>query len=391
MDIDVVAAGHICLDIIPAFQGGDQARIAELLTPGKLIDIGVATLATGGSVSNTGLALAKLGMNVRLMGKIGDDYFGKGIIGLLEEYHAGDSMSVVPGAQTSYSVILALPGSDRVILHNPGANHTFTAEDITDALVRRARLFHFGYPPLMRSLFENDGAELVKLFSRVKSYGVTTSLDMALPDEFSEAGQADWPAILQKVLPFVDIFMPSVEEILYMLDRAAYRRLAETATANDPLAGLDMEVLSALGARLLEMGVKVLAIKCGARGYYVRTGNVPDMGAAHPAQLSGWLGRELFAESFHVPAVVSAAGAGDNSVAGFLAAFLRGCTIEDCVRTACAVGAQNVMVPDAVSGVKSWDETREMLMGWTKNRLSAPGKGWVYDDALELWVKSAKK
>ena len=74
----VVVAGHICLDIIPAFRRNTSAPDA-LFAPGALVEIGQAVLSTGGAVSNTGLALHRLGTPVRLMGKIGDDLFGEAV------------------------------------------------------------------------------------------------------------------------------------------------------------------------------------------------------------------------------------------------------------------------------------------------------------------------
>jgi sugar/nucleoside kinase (ribokinase family) len=46
------------------------------LLPGGLVEIGPATLATGGCVANTGRALHRLGISTRLLGKIGDDPLG---------------------------------------------------------------------------------------------------------------------------------------------------------------------------------------------------------------------------------------------------------------------------------------------------------------------------
>ena len=61
---------------------------------------------------------------------------------------------------------------------------------------------------------------------------------------------------------------------------------------------------------------------------------------------------------------------GDSAIAGFLIAFLKGETIEMCLKCACMCGAQNVQVLDAVSGVKKWEQTtREIKSGWNKNEL----------------------
>ena len=151
------------------------------MIPGKLVNMEAASISTGGPVSNTGLALIKLGIDAKLMGKIGDDFFGQGVRTLLKDWHADDAMTVVNGEQTSYTLALAPPGIDRIFLHNPGANNTFRADDINYDFVAKARLFHLGYPPLMRALYSNDGAELVEIFRRAKEAGATTSIDMSLP------------------------------------------------------------------------------------------------------------------------------------------------------------------------------------------------------------------
>ena len=57
----------------------------ELLSPGKLLEVGAADVHTGGSVANTGLAMKKLGADVSLMGKVGKDAFGNMIPGYFEK------------------------------------------------------------------------------------------------------------------------------------------------------------------------------------------------------------------------------------------------------------------------------------------------------------------
>ena len=67
---EVVVAGHVCLDVIPVLSGPAG------LEPGRLLEIGPAEMSTGGAVPNIGLSLHRLGVPVRLMGKVGDDLFG---------------------------------------------------------------------------------------------------------------------------------------------------------------------------------------------------------------------------------------------------------------------------------------------------------------------------
>ncbi|WP_261807702.1 carbohydrate kinase family protein [Paenibacillus sp. N3.4] len=90
-----------------------------MLVPGKLVDVGPAVTATGGAVSNTGLALHRPGIRASLMGKIGDDMFGTVILELLrqQDRRLTEGMIVSGDEHTSYSVVINPPGIDRVFLH----------------------------------------------------------------------------------------------------------------------------------------------------------------------------------------------------------------------------------------------------------------------------------
>ena len=48
--------------------------------------------------------------------------------------------------------------------------------------MKEAAIFHFGYPTLMESMYNNDGAELVHLMKSVQETGAATSLDLAAVD-----------------------------------------------------------------------------------------------------------------------------------------------------------------------------------------------------------------
>ncbi len=380
---DAVVAGHLCLDMIPSFAGAPPARLETTFAPGRLVQVGPVSFSTGGPVSNTGLALIKLGIRTRLIAKVGDDLFGHAIQQIVAGYGAdlSEGLVVDPATHTSYSVIISPPGVDRLILHHSGANDTFVAGNVRYDMVAEARLFHFGYPPAMRSMFEHQGAELVQVFRRAKALGVTTCLDMSLPDASHPSGAADWRAILAQTLPHVDIFLPSIEELLFMLRRDAYDRLSRMPPA--PV------LLSELSAELLEMGARIVGIKLGEQGLYLRTGalsTLENLGRACPSSPAGWAQRELWSPCFCVD-VVSTLGSGDATIAGFLSGLLRDLPIEAALTAAVAVGACNVEAADALSGVRSWEETRQRIeRGWARHVLVLDSAGWHFDERQHLWV-----
>ena len=363
----VISAGHICLDITPVFPAGKAYdRLSSLLVPGKLIQTEAADVHTGGSVANTGLALKLLGCDVTLLGKVGDDAFGMIIRDILARYGAGGLLTD-PESSTSYSVVLAVPGTDRVFLHHPGANDTFSGADVPEETLEDAALFHFGYPPLMKQTWERDGAELVSLFRRMKEKGIATSLDLAAVDPHSPAGRADWGKILSGVLPWVDFFVPSFEELCWMLDRERYDRLAQAG--GDLTDGLDVEAEALpLAERLLSMGCRVVVIKCGTSGMLLRTADrekLSGVGARLGLDADEWSGRTVLQKCFRADIVRSATGAGDTSIAAFLAAVLSGRDPVSCIALASAEGACCVTAYDALSGLKPLDELEERIRkGW---------------------------
>ncbi len=387
---DVLVAGHICLDITPSCVHLPAAPVSELLIPGHLINVGGVTVSAGGPVSNTGQALERLGLHAQLMGKIGRDLFGETIQRLLGEKELGASLRVVEGEHTAYTIVIAVPGSDRIYLHHPGANDTFCADDLDYDMIRGAKIFHLGYPPLMRRLYEDDGRELIEIFRSVKALGVTTSLDMSLPDSASASGAVAWDGVLRALLPHVDLFLPSIEETLYMLRRDAYAHWQQQGKTQSVLEHIDLNILQELGAQLLDYGAKIAMIKCGVNGAYLRSAPAAQLavlGDALHLDLAGWGERELLAESHQVADFASATGAGDCCIAGFHASLLHGESLEMALRIACAVGGQSVRAYDAASALQPWEATRAAVAQDTlMYNLDIPGGYWQYQPAIRLWT-----
>lgn len=353
----IISAGHICIDLTPKIPAAARGKLpGELLVPGRLVRVDSAAVAPGGSAYTVGLTMKRLGNDVTVLGKVGKDAFG----GMIRENLAAAGVAgLIESSEvtTSYTFVLAVPGVDRCFLHHPGANDTFTADDLPEEALRGAELFHFGYPPLMRSMYENEGEELVRMFRRVKEHGMAASLDLAAVDPASDAGKAPWETILKKTLPYVDFFMPSFEELLYMLDRPRYEERA--AKGGDMAEGLDLEKDALpLADKCLAMGCGCAVIKCGVSGMaYQAAGpeRIRTIGSGAWPDPGLWANVSGCQPCF--PAEVrSAVGAGDVSIAAFLTAALEGRTPKDCARLAAAEGAASVTAYDTQSGILPFSE-----------------------------------
>jgi len=384
-----ILAGHICLDITPDFSSLSEGQFQHLFQPGRLLQADHINLSTGGSVPNTGLAMHRLGVPVRLIGKIGADLFGQAIRDILQEEspHLAEDLVIDLSLPTSSTIIINPPGFDRAFLHNPGANKAFYASDLPRGILQGADLFHFGYPPLMRSIYRGDGAELISILQRARRAGLTTSLDFTLPDLSSPAGEADWPIILANTLPFVDLFVPSIEELTFLLDRETFDRMCRQ-THKPFIEAVEPDLLSDLSEIVLSYGVKALLVKLGHRGIYLHTASKQKwekVGRGLEGLDDCWHDRKIWSPAFKA-AVQGTTGAGDAAIAGFLASILTGTDPETALKMAAAAGAISVETPDVHSGLIPWNEVWERIQGgWETLPLDLSPHGWQKDQTHGLW------
>jgi sugar/nucleoside kinase (ribokinase family) len=382
-DLDMVIAGHLCLDIIPKFSVEEkQENIVRILIPGKMIDMGRCVVVGGGPVTNAGVSIRRLGAKVELIGKVGDDEFGRLVFDWYERHEghfAGLRMS--PGESTSYTIAICIPGVDRFYLHHCGANDTYGYDDVDFRIVDRAGLFLFGYPPWMKKIYENQGVELTRILKDVKARNVTTVLDLSIPDIEGYAGRQPWRRILEDWIPLADVMVPSAEEIFLFLDRDRFMAKKKEVGAHDTVLNhMSVSDIQWLGSQMLALGTGVAMVKCGHRGLYVRTAGrdrLARFGAAKPADLANWADRELWFPVYQEERFVGALGSGDSAIAGFLTAFVRGRSIESCLRYANAAGSMNVTVPDGLTWNKGFDDlTRRIESGWKTKPMTIALPGW---------------
>ncbi len=320
-EMRILVTGHVCLDLMP------QLPAPPATTPGMLAEIGPMTVRPGGCVANTGADLAALGASVRLVGAIGDDEFGAALLRALDEPDGRRlALTVVPGATTSYTVVIQPPQGDRTFWHHVGANARFDGSGIE---LDGADLLHLGYPSILPALLEDAAGPLLGLLGRARAAGLTTSVDLAVIDASSVAATWDWEAILRRMLPLVDVFTPSVDDIVSALQRPFDRT---------------PEALSSLAAELVGAGAAVVGLTAGTSGLLVRTAGAERLRRAGrvvaPLALA-WADRELWVPAVPVEAV-STTGAGDAATAGLLYGLSAGREPEDAAVLAVVAAARRV-------------------------------------------------
>jgi sugar/nucleoside kinase (ribokinase family) len=300
---EVICLGILVADVVAKPVGSYPER-------GRLVLVDQMELHSGGCAANTGIALARLGINTAVIGKVGRDGFGDFMVDELTR-HGVDASGVLRDdhAHTSGTMVLVHPDAERSFIHYTGANATLTAPEIDTSRFSGARVLHVAGALLMPAF---DGPPTAELLRRAREMGLFTSLDTV----WDSRGR--WMAAIRPCLPHLDLCNPSIEE-------------ARELTGRHPPA----EVAAALA----DAGARTVVLKMGAEGCYVRS---PDGEFAVPA---------------YAVSAVDALGAGDCFAAGFLAGIVRGWDLERAARFACAVGAMCVTALGATTGIASLDDT----------------------------------
>lgn len=365
----VLASGSLVLDILPRFLPVTGCELVNtLLAEGRLTESPEIIIYDGGSVGNTGLALAKLGLNVTVKSKVGDDVVGTVVKSLIASMHVNERISVVPSGKSTASIALAIPGRDKSTIHQRGVSQLLKADDFTEDDFKDIDLFHLGYPTTMKYLYAHEGSDLVKILTMAHEQGVITSLDTSLPDLNSEPGKVDWRPILKRLFPVVDLFLPSIEEAVFMMDRDRYVNLVKTARGKDFIVSVSDEEIRTIADRAIQGGVKVVLIKCGKRGMYLRT--------MEPAFVSKeWHHRELWCTPYEVAKIVSTTGAGDTAIAGFLCGMLEGMSPEKSLLLGSICASRCIASYDTVSGLEDV-EVLKTFLAKTKHVVYLPQKDY---------------
>jgi sugar/nucleoside kinase (ribokinase family) len=310
----------VCLGIMVADVIGRPLR--TLPEAGRLVLVEEMSLHTGGCAINAATALARLGVPVEVVGKVGRDAFGDFVLHQLKSRGVGvRGVSQDPGIGTSATMVMVDPDGERRFVHYIGANARLKLEDVDLDLVESASILHVAGALVLPGL---DGAPTATLLQRARAAGVTTFLDTVWDDT------GRWMEVLAPCLPHVDYFVPSLSEARALTGRDVPRDVARA---------------------LLERGVGTVGLKMGAGGCLVMTGS---------------------GDLFHIPAfevrAVDSTGAGDAFAAGFIAGVWQGWSLERTARLANAVGALCVTGSGASGGVRSLAETLAFIASNPRHR-----------------------
>jgi len=365
---DSVIAGYLCVDLFPEFSENKSYKgISEVFIPGKLVEIEGISFNLGGLVANTGLAMKKFNKNVLLNGLVGEDIIGRIALERLDKHKLSEGISKATQAGTAFSLVIAPPGIDRIFLEFPGCNKIFDQSCIDFEAVSRSRLFHFGYPPLLREFYLEGGKRISEMFSRIQEMGVITSLDFSLPDPESESGKLDWPAFMNKILSYTDIFVPGLEEALQIMDPGLHLDIKSAAGEDDIIDHIPVSIIQELGRKIIDSGVEIVLIKAGHRGACLITGDVFSLNARAGLELNTkkWDHCEIWCDAYKADPlkIKNSSGAGDTAAAAFLTAILNAEDPDSAIRLAAMAGRNSLYCSDFYNDLTDWQVLIDEIRG----------------------------
>ena len=130
---DVLALGELLIDFT---ENGTSGQGNPLLEANP-----------GGAPCNVLAMLNKLGKKTAFIGKVGNDQFGKMLKEVVEESGTDVSgLRMDDAVHTTLAFVHTYPDGDREFsfYRNPGADMMLTKEEVDPALIKAARIFHFG-------------------------------------------------------------------------------------------------------------------------------------------------------------------------------------------------------------------------------------------------------
>jgi ribokinase len=305
----VVVIGSINMDLV--------CRTPQMPRPGQtLLGTDLVTIP-GGKGANQAVAAARLGADVHLIGRVGDDDFGQRLLNGLRQHDVNtDHITITEGIASGAAVILVDRKGENSIVVAPGANAKLTPKDIDAAerLIASASVVVMQLETPLRTI-----RHAIALCQRLK---VPVILDPApVP-----------PRGLPRALFGVDLLTPNQHESEMLLGDSTVRRKRELT---DP---------KQIASDLLLRGARLVVLKLGGRGAMIldRAGRIERIGP------------------FKVK-VVDTTAAGDAFTAALAVGRAEGMDLPQSVRFANAAGALCCTIFGAQPALPSRDAVDQLL------------------------------
>ncbi len=302
---DIAAIGELNVDIILNGIESEPEIGKEKFCKDMTVTLGSSTAIFAANAS-------ALGSRVCFVGLVGKDSFGALVRSSLEA--KGVATHFIGEGETPTGATICMNyGEDRANLTYQGSMDVMGFDQIDKSVFDLSQHIH------LSSLFMQSALlrDIHKVLDLAAEKGVTVSLDTQWDPV--EKWALDYPS----VLPKISVFMPNEKELCAL-------------TGKDSLEAAIAEVEPYLGG--------IMLVKCGSKGSLL----VKKDGSRN--LLPAFLNKD----------VVDAIGAGDSFNAGFIGAFVKGLSPEECQITGNLTGAVNTTAAGGTGAFTSLEAVRKV-------------------------------
>ena len=302
---DIAAIGELNVDIILNGIESEPEIGKEKFCKDMIVTLGSSTAIFAANA-------AALGSKVCFVGLVGRDSFGQLVRTSLEAKGVATHFIGEGDTPTGATICMSY-GEDRANLTYQGSMDVMGFDQIDKSVFTLSKHIH------LSSLFMQSALlrDIHKVLDAAAEHGCTVSLDTQWDP--MEKWALDYP----KVLPKITVFMPNEKELCALTGKAELE---------DAIA----EVLPCLGG--------IMLVKCGSKGSLL----VKKDGS-----------RKLL-PAFLNKNVVDAIGAGDSFNSGFVSAFVKGLSPEECQKTGNLTGAVNTTAAGGTGAFTSLEDVRRI-------------------------------
>ncbi len=300
------------LDVITI---GEAMAMFVATETGDLADAGHFIKRAAGAELNVATGLARLGLHVSWVSRVGDDSFGRFILNTLRQEGIDTSCVTLDGRYATGFQLKskAENGTDPIVEYfrkGSAASHLST-DDFNAAIFGQARHLHVS--GVAAALSASSYALLEHAVQRMKAQHKTVSFDPNLRPVLWRS-EAEMVEKLNRLAFQSDWVLPGLKEGLILTGQRTPEGIADF---------------------YLQRGVSAVVIKTGADGAWFKSAS-GEQGAVPPVKVEN---------------VVDTVGAGDGFAVGVLSALLEGKTLPDAVRRGNAIGAMAIQVPGDSEGL----------------------------------------
>lgn len=286
-------------------------KVDRFPLPGEtLLTSGISTFF-GGKGGNQAVALGKLGADVLMVGKVGNDLYGQQYLQhLLDHGVKVEGVAIEPGTSTGTAIIQVDRAGENQIVISPGANDTLTP-DYIDAKweqIAACDIFLFQLEiPLATTMYA------MKMLKQLNKVIILDPAPAAkLPDQ---------------MFSYIDYMTPNETEVKFYADRNQLYKFQLKEASNN----------------LFRKGVGTIIAKAGESGAYII--NSLELQHVQPYRVN----------------VEDTTGAGDSFNAGFAFALAQERGLDEAVVTANAVGALSTRNVGAQSAMPTLEELNHFI------------------------------